>query len=197
MRGIRLFFMFVVLAATQVPGTTIAAPTPSATATAEEPGDMELVSPSEAEGKPAGLGASVGRLHPALVHFPIVWLVSLAVIDFLGVGLRREFWARAGTITLVATLVSILPTATTGLLLAAHMNEDPSWNSLMVTHRTLNLSMASLVTIALLLRLARRNRLDGLWRAVYLGLVFVATGLVLVAAVFGGRMVYGPNYFPF
>jgi hypothetical protein len=33
-------------------------------------------------------------------------------------------------------------------------------------------------------------------RIVYLALVFAATGLVLVAADFGGRMVYGPDYLP-
>jgi uncharacterized membrane protein len=121
----------------------------------------------------------------------------LALVDFLGVGLRREFWGRAGTIVLVATMVSILPTAATGLLLAAHQNEDAAWHSLMVTHRTLNLTVASLVAVALVLRILRRNRLEGPWRIVYLGLVLLATGMVLVAADFGGRMVYGPNYLPF
>jgi len=67
----------------------------------------------------------------------------------------------------------------------------------MVKHRTLNLSVATLAAIALVLRFSRRNQLDGPWRIVYLGLVFAATGLVLVAADLGGRMVYGPNFLPF
>jgi hypothetical protein len=67
---------------------------------------------------------------------------------------------------------------------------------LLVVHRTLNLVVAGLLLVALALRLARRNRLDGWWRRAYLVVVFAATGVVLVAADFGGRMVYGPNYLP-
>jgi hypothetical protein len=66
----------------------------------------------------------------------------------------------------------------------------------LVTHRTLNFMVAGLVLAAFALRLLRRNLLQGSWRVVYLALVFAATGLVLVAADFGGRMVYGPDYLP-
>jgi uncharacterized membrane protein len=197
MRRERILFMFVALAATSLPRTSGAAHNAGANPTVEAPSDVEVVAPSDDEGRPPGLATLVGRLHPAMVHFPIVWLVSLAVVDFLGLGLRREFWARAGTITIVAAMASILVAASTGLLLAAHTHEDPPWHALMVKHRTLNLGVASLVAMALVLRFVRRNRLDGPWRLLYLGLIFVSTALVLVAADFGGRMVYGPNYLPF
>jgi uncharacterized membrane protein len=94
------------------------------------------------------------------------------------------------------TLLSLLPTAATGLLRAAHMPSDVAVHSLLVTHRTLNFVVAALVLAAFALRLWRRTRLQGSWRIVYLALVFAATSLVLVAADFGGRMVYGPDYLP-
>ena len=79
---------------------------------------------------------------------------------------------------------------------AQNMPADPAVHALLVTHRALNFAVAGLVLAAFALRLLRRNRLQGPSRVAYLALVFAATALVLVAADFGGRMVYGPNYLP-
>ena len=54
--------------------------------------------------------------------------------------------------------------------------------------------IAAGLVAAFSLRLLRRNRLQGWSRIACLGLVLAATGVVLVAADFGGRMVYGPDY---
>jgi uncharacterized membrane protein len=169
-----------------------AAPEPAV----EQLGDVQIVSPTEIEGKPISAGDLVGRLHPALVHFPIAWLVGLALIDFAGLVLKRDTWQRAGIFVLASTVLSLLPTAATGILRAAHMPSDPSVRTLLVTHRTLNFAVAGLVLAAFALRLVRRNILQGPSRVAYLALVFAAAGLVLVAADFGGRMVYGPGYLP-
>jgi uncharacterized membrane protein len=165
--------------------------------TLEQLGDVQVVTPAVGEGKPHGVADLVGRLHPALVHFPIAGLVALTLVDFVGLVLRREAWRGAGLIVLVATAVSLLPTAATGLLRAATMTIDAAEQPLLVTHRTLNLTVAGLVVAALVLGLVRRQRLQGASRIVYLALVLVATGLVLVAADFGGRLVYGSDYLPF
>ena len=162
----------------------------------EQIGEVQTVTPGEVEGKPSGLFDLMGRLHPALVHFPIAWLVGLALVDFVGLILKRATWQRAGIFVLAGTVLSLVPTAATGLLRAAHMEFDANLRALLVVHRTLNLVVAGLLLVALALRLARRNRLDGWWRRAYLVVVFAATGVVLVAADFGGRMVYGPNYLP-
>jgi len=53
------------------------------------------------------------------------------------------------------------------------------------------------VLAALGLRLFRRNDLQGWSRHGYLALVVVATALVLPAADFGGKMVYGSRFLPF
>jgi uncharacterized membrane protein len=159
-----------------------------------------VVNPAAAEGKPSGLADLIGRLHPALVHFPIAGLVALAIVDFLGLILRREAWRQAGMVVLIAAGVSLLPAAGTGLLRAAYMQTDATEHALLVTHRTLNLTVAGLVAVALVLRLLRRRQqqgLQGAYRIVYLALVFGATGLVLLSASIGGRMVYGPDYLPF
>lgn len=162
----------------------------------EQLSDVQIVTPSEGEGKPTDLGDLVGRFHPALVHFPIAWLVGLAIIDFLGLVRRREVWQRAGIFVLAGTVLSLLPTAATGLLRAAHMPMDAATHALLVTHRTLNFAVAGLVLAAFALRLWRRNSLQGGWRITYLALVVAACCAVLLAADFGGRMVYGPDYLP-
>jgi len=126
----------------------------------EQIGEVQTVTPGEVEGKPSGLFDLIGRLHPALVHFPIAWLVGLALVDFVGLILKREAWQRAGIFVLGGTLLSLLPTAATGLLRAAHMPSDVAVHSLLVTHRTLNFAMAGLVLTAFVLRLLRRDRLQ-------------------------------------
>jgi hypothetical protein len=101
-----------------------------------------------------------------------------------------------GVFLLAGTVLSLLPTAATGLLRAAHMPSDATTHALLVTHRSLNFAVAGLVLAAFALRLWRRNCLQGWWRISYLVLLFAATGMVLLAAHFGGRMVYGPDYLP-
>ncbi len=77
------------------------------------------------------------------------------------------------------------------------MTADTAEQALIVKHRTLNLIVTGLVIAALALRIVRRNQLHGASRIVYLALVYLATGAVLVAADFGGRLVYGPDYLHF
>ena len=177
--------------------TETAGQSASSTPAIEQPSEFQVVSPAEGEGKPTGLADLVGRLHPALVHFPIAGLVALALVDFIGLALRREAWRQAGIVVLIATAISLLPTAATGLLRAAYMSTDAAEHAILVTHRTLNFTVAGLLAAALVLRAVRRNHLQGVLRVAYLALLFAATGLVLVAASFGGRLVYGPNYLPF
>jgi uncharacterized membrane protein len=162
----------------------------------EELGEVSVVTTS-AEGKPTSSWDLLGRLHPALVHFPIGWLMLLLVVDVVGLCLRRVDWQKWGYFALIGTALSLVPTAVTGFLRAAFVTGDPSFGRALVIHRTLNLVVAGVVLIALVLRLWRRNHLEGTARVAYLALVFLATGLVLIAADFGGRMVYGANYLPF
>jgi uncharacterized membrane protein len=192
MRHLAIFL--VLLVAALATGFAAAAPDPAPAV--EQLGDVQTVAPVEVEGKPTGLADLAGRLHPALVHFPIAWLLGLALVDFVGLVRKREAWQRAGIYVLAGTVLSLLPTVATGLLRAAHMQFDPTLRALLVTHRTLNFVVAGLLLAALALRLARYNRLLGWWRLAYLALVFAASGVVLVAADFGGRMVYGPDYLP-
>jgi uncharacterized membrane protein len=163
----------------------------------EEIGQVEVVPAPSPEGEPAGLRDLLGRLHPALVHFPLAWLFGLLVIDFVGLGLGRQEWRRWGFFALVGTTLAFLPAAVTGLLREDYMPSDADVARALVIHRSLNFTVFGLVLAALGLRLFRRNDLQGWNRRGYLALVIVATGLVLLAADFGGKMVYGHHFLPF
>jgi uncharacterized membrane protein len=160
-------------------------------------GDIQVVDQSQAEGKPQGFADLVGRLHPALVHFPLAWLVGLAVVDFVAFILRRTSWATCGLPVLGGTVLGLIAAAGTGLLRAAHMFMDASDHAVMVKHRTLNFVVAGLCVVALGLRGLRRDQFQGRTRIVYLVLIFAATVLVLISGSLGGRLVYGPDYLPF
>ena len=190
--------LFVVLLGTTVAVAAQApAAGPSASDTVEEIAQVEVVQAPNPEGKPAGFGDLLGRMHPALVHFPLAWLFGLLVIDVVGLGLGRSEWQRWGYFALVGTALAFLPAAVTGLVREDYMPSDPEVARALTIHRFLNFTVLGLVLAALAFRRFRRNDLQGWNRHAYLALVIVATGLVLVAADFGGKMVYGPHFLSF
>lgn len=174
---------------------------PAALALADGPEEVEEVEEvqtvqSGAPGEARGTLDVVGKLHPVLVHFPIAWLLLLGLVDGLTFGLRRERWARAGLWLLALAVLSAVPTVVTGLLRASHV-QDPKLVEELVEHRNLGLLTLGAATLALVLRLIRRNKLDGLWRLAYLALIAGAVGLVIATGHHGGMLVFGENYFSF
>lgn len=196
-RAVLPSILLVVAACVLCLAASVAGSSVHAAATTGSDDDVQVLGPGAQEGARRQLGDLIGRLHPALVHFPIAGLVALAGVDFLGLVLRRTGWARAGIVLLVATTISALPTVGTGLLRGHYMAMDMEEHALLVKHRTLNLVVLGLLVAALAIRAVRGHALRGSGRIVYLVLIAVATGLILVAASFGGQMVYGPDYLPF
>ncbi len=147
---------------------------------------------------PAG-GSLLGRMHPALVHFPIAWVFLLVVAEAAALLTGRDDLSRAGFPLLVLACLSFVPAALTGFLRASSMGDDPAFRALMVPHRNMNVAAAVLCVAALVLRTALRERFSarGKGRWSYLLLVAGAGALLLVSGHLGGKMVFGPNYLPF
>lgn len=160
-------------------------------------GDIEVLGQGQAEGKPQGFADVLGRLHPAIVHFPLAWLVGLALVDFVALILGRTSWSGFGLPILGVTVLGLLAAAATGLLRAHYMFMDAGDHAVMLKHRNLNFVVAGLCVLALGLRWLRRHQFLRPWRITYLVLIFAATALVLVSGSLGGRLVYGPDYLPF
>ena len=139
----------------------------------------------------------VGRFHPALAHFPIGWLIALAVIDAVTFLARRVELNTAGNLLLGATVAAFAAAAATGLLRATQLPNDQNTLHDIAVHRNVMLVTAGLVATAAVLRWVRRGPLTGARKAAYLGFVFVGATLVLLGGHLGGRLVFGDAYLPF
>jgi len=138
-----------------------------------------------------------GRLHPALTHLPIGWLLALLLVDAGAWLLRRSSWEEWGRYLLYGTVLCFVPAIISGLLRADALPQQGEIAGLLATHRTLIFVMAGLTLTALVLRTISRNRLQGAIKLAYLGLIGAACLLIAVAGHYGGMMVYGTSYLPF
>jgi uncharacterized membrane protein len=139
----------------------------------------------------------IGRMHPAIVHFPIGWIVLLLLVETIAMATRREEWDRAGFVLLLGALASMLPAAATGFLLASSLGGDPDVVNLVSTHRNLNIASGLTCMLALVFRSAWRSNFNSTRRWIYLSFIAIATFLMLLAGHFGGKMVFGKDYLPF
>lgn len=145
--------------------------------------------------KSLSLSRLIGHLHPALVHFPIAWLVLLVLFELYLVSARRSDLDNWGLALGVLTLLAFAAAVTTGLILGD--GAKGRHLAAVVRHRNVELFALGALLVALGLRLARRRAFEGALRWVYLAILFAATGLCLYGGHLGGKMVFGNNYLPF
>jgi uncharacterized membrane protein len=161
-------------------------------------GDTASIPPPPDQQKPEpGFWDLVGRMHPAMVHFPIAWLVLLLLVDLRTLALQRAGWERLGLYVLAGTALAFATASLSGWLRAEELPRSPPTATLLEAHHLLAYSAGGVLLAALLLRLARKNRLEGPWRWLYLALLASATGLVLWAGHRGAKLVYGADFLPF
>lgn len=160
--------------------------------------EIEVVSvtPVKATAKPGGpvgggLSAVIGRFHPALVHFPIAWLVLLLLVELAMLVPRWGQGTDLGRWLAPLTLASFLPAAFAGFFRAAELAGKQAAAAPIAAHRDLALIAAGLVLGAVLIRLCRRNHLAGAHRALYLLLVGAALATLAVAGHLGGKLAHG------
>lgn len=146
---------------------------------------------------PQGLGDFLGRLHHAVVHLPIGWLVFVVMLDITGFGFRRRAAQELGLWALGLTLLAFVPAIVTGLLRAGHVSEGPEIQALVGQHQAMIFITFGLAVLAFGVRWMNRDHLDGVVRGTYLTLVCLAAGLMGVAGHWGGRIVFGPDFLGF
>jgi uncharacterized membrane protein len=138
-----------------------------------------------------------GRLHPAIVHVPIGWLMLLLLCDLAVLLGKREELRPASLYIHILTLLSFFPALFSGFINAGNNSTEADFLHLMGEHRNLIIAMALLTTIAFAIRCKAKNQLTGKAGYLYLGLIILATLLIGAAGHIGGKMVYGPDYLPF
>jgi uncharacterized membrane protein len=131
------------------------------------------------------------ELHPATVHFPIAWVVLLAVVETIALLPGRSSWHQAGLLLMVGCILAFVPALITGLTGATLVGADDARQQFLSWHRNLNLIVATLLIGALAVRGRNRTQRSRSARILYLLLVVSAAAAVLIAGHLGGRMVHG------
>jgi uncharacterized membrane protein len=159
--------------------------------------EVEVVdaAPGAAAGPRGGTADLLGRLHVAIVHLPIGWVLMSLLLELLA--LRRRELAPAGAWVLAGAVVSFVPGCVTGLLREGFVSPAPAVRALVQTHETLALTAAGLAIVALGLRLAFRKDLSGIRRTAYLAVLAASAATVAAAGHWGGKVAWGATNLPF
>jgi uncharacterized membrane protein len=155
--------------------------------------DFEIVEADPVPG-PAELA---GRMHPAMVHFPIGWITLVLLLDLLALVLGRRELEAAGLWALGLGVLAFAPAIASGLLRADSLTVSAGIYYPVELHRNLAFLVLLICLAALLTRIKGRKNLTGAVKWVYLALMVAAAGLIGFVGHLGGKMVYGENFLPF
>lgn len=138
-----------------------------------------------------GLVAFLGRLHPALVHFPVALVLVALAAEIMCMTRRDGRYADTARFMIsVAAWISI-PAAITGFIRADAMTFDAAGQSLFAVHRVAGI--ATPVLVFLCAGLGEGVRRSGqVWELIlYRVVLALAAAAAAVAGYFGGEMVFG------
>ncbi|MDF1839630.1 MAG: hypothetical protein P1V35_17315 [Planctomycetota bacterium] len=137
------------------------------------------------DSEPESVSAShyVARSHPLWIHFPLALIPVALLASLLARVTRKSALDTTALFCVALAIPSAALAATSGWLHAAEMGPTEG----MDLHRWLGVGTA----VASLLAFLVRKR-----RALFLLLLAVASGVGAAAGHFGGRITYGPDFFP-
>ena len=143
----------------------------------------------------ASLGQVLGRLHPALVHFPVALVLVALVAEILCITRREGRYADIARFMIVAAAWISIPAAVTGFIRADGMEFDAAQQQLFQVHRVAGI--ATPVLVFLCAGLAEGVRRSGqIWELILYRVVLVlAAASTAVAGYVGGEIVFGPLSF--
>ncbi len=163
----------------------------------EEIEEIESISEADISKSPTKIIILIGRLHAALVHMPIAWLMATLIFDLLSFVLYKKEFIKTGFLLLGLTILSMAPAMLSGFLRTDELSTLGDVPSLVETHRNIMFVVLLLCILALMLRWLKKNRLKGTIKWVYMVLVLGSVGMVGLGGHIGGKMVFGENYLPF
>ena len=133
------------------------------------------------------------NLHPLVIHFPIVLMMTAAVVDLVGVVFARSSWLSATTTLYVAGAVSAVVAFLTGVQAGSTVLVPGLAHPVLIAHRTWALATMACCVVVAVLRLAMlrgegaRSRPR---RILLLAIGLIALVLIQQTAERGARLVY-------
>jgi uncharacterized membrane protein len=140
----------------------------------------------------SGWEAVLGRLHPALVHFPVALVLVAALAELFCVLKRDGRYSDAARFMIFTAAWISIPAAITGFLRAGTITFDAAEQSLFAVHRVAGI--ATPVLVFLCAGLAEGTRRSGqIWEQMLYRVVLALAAIFAgIAGYFGGEMVFGP-----
>jgi uncharacterized membrane protein len=144
-----------------------------------------------ASGDTGGWQAFLGRLHPALVHFPIALVLVALVAEIMCIARRDGRYNDAARFMITAAAWISAPAAVTGFLRADTITLEAAQQPLFAVHRVVGI--ATPVLVFLCAGLAEGTRRSGqIWELMLYRIVLVLAAVsTAIAGFYGGEMVFG------
>jgi len=141
---------------------------------------------------------SAAHIHPMLVHFPIVFVLTLAVLDLVATLRGKSVTGRSAlgnASTALAVLAALFAMATLAFGdMALEIAESTGWSSETAEiHEHLGMATTAILVVWAAIRLfawLRNAHLPGWARAIVPVVEVGSAAVVLVTAYFGGELVY-------
>jgi len=136
----------------------------------------------------------LARLHPVIVHFPLAGF-PLAFIGFLIFRVTgRDHFASADVPPVLVATVAAALAVVSGNLAETSMSFSPSMRIIAERHEYAGTTLLVLGIVLSLVRLWRRNRLNGTWGWVYGGGLALSCFASMATGYLGGSLVFGPEH---
>jgi uncharacterized membrane protein len=135
-----------------------------------------------------------GRLHPALVHFPIALLIVAALLEVVRLVRRRPEPSPTALTCVIIGAVTGVVVAFSGWMNADYESHAESLADELFWHRWLGVTVAALGVVLAGIGLGAKAIKAPSFQRVYALLLLATAALVGLTGHFGGSMVYGPGY---
>lgn len=130
------------------------------------------------------------RLHAALNDLPTALLLASVGFDLLGAATRRAAFRQVGFWTLIAGVIGTVVAVVSGLQAEEYVAHGAAVHEVMETHELLGLVTLGIFVVLAIWRIARERRMQGAERVVAGTLGVGGVVMVVVTAVYGGRLVF-------
>lgn len=130
------------------------------------------------------------RLHAALNDLPAALLLAAVLFDLLAAATRRPGFRQAGFWTLMLGALGGAAAVLSGLQAEESIDHGDAVHQVMETHELLAFVTLGIFGLLAVWRLVRETRMGNTERSLALGLSLGGLGVLIAAAVYGGRLVF-------